>query len=249
MFRSLIAGAAATGAHVIVSAGASFDALADLRTSSVHIHRRAPQVPLLQRIDAVITHGGNNTVQECLAAGRPMVVIPFGGDQRANAHRVERLAVGVRRGAADLPADAVRAAVEALSVPSVVERARHLARSKGTAACARRPMRCSRCRDGLVTRVVADGAELAPPRHHAAFPQGTLRSARRSVYEPWDFDAEGAVAHEIALGLRTIETGGTPRGSQRCAHWVGRHGTFDFAPRASVRRKFNVGRSSRGASA
>jgi MGT family glycosyltransferase len=129
VFRSLIAGAAATGAHVVVSAGASFDALADLRSTSVQLHRRVPQVPLLERVDSVITHGGNNTVQECLAAGRPMVVIPFGGDQVANAHRVERLGVGVRRSATTLSLDAVREAVETLRAASFRDRARDLARS------------------------------------------------------------------------------------------------------------------------
>ncbi len=129
VFRALIAGAAATGAYVVVSAGASLEALADLRAPSVQLFQRVPQVPLLERVDTVITHGGNNTVQESLAAGRPMVVVPFGGDQRANAHRVERLGVGARMSVADLSVDAVRSAVESLAAPRVVERARDLARA------------------------------------------------------------------------------------------------------------------------
>ena len=128
VFRALIRGAAATGAHVVVSAGASLAALADLRSDSVQLHRRVPQVPLLAQVDVVITHGGNNTVQECLAAGRPMVVIPFGGDQRANAHRVERLGVGVRRSAAELSASSIAAALASLSAPEVRARAEQLAR-------------------------------------------------------------------------------------------------------------------------
>jgi MGT family glycosyltransferase len=129
VFRRLITGAARTGVHVVVSAGASFEALAELRSPTVHIHRRVPQVALLTRVDAVITHGGNNTVQECLAAGRPMVVIPFGGDQLANAHRVERLGVGVRMNAADLSVDAVRSAVESLADARMVARSTDLARA------------------------------------------------------------------------------------------------------------------------
>jgi MGT family glycosyltransferase len=129
VYRRLIAGASAAGAHVVVSAGASFDALADLRSPAVHILRRVPQVPLLERVDAVVTHGGNNTVQECLAAGRPMLVIPFGGDQVANAHRVERLGVGVRMSASKLSVDAVRSAVETLRESRIVERAGEIARS------------------------------------------------------------------------------------------------------------------------
>ncbi len=129
VFRSLILGAAAAGAHVVVSAGASFEALADLHSPSVHIHRRVPQLPLLERVDAVVTHGGNNTVQECLAAGRPMVVIPFGGDQVSNAHRVERLGVGVRMNAADLSVDAVRSAIESLADARIVARSTDFARA------------------------------------------------------------------------------------------------------------------------
>jgi MGT family glycosyltransferase len=132
VFRALIAGVSAAGAHLVVSAGASFDALADLRSPSVHIHRCVPQVPLLRRVDAVVTHGGNNTVQECLATGRPMVVIPFGGDQVSNAHRVERLGVGLRMSATALSADTVRTAVETLSEARFVERAREIARALET---------------------------------------------------------------------------------------------------------------------
>jgi UDP:flavonoid glycosyltransferase YjiC (YdhE family) len=32
----------------------------------------------LERVDAVVTHVGNSTVQQCLEAGRPMIVIPRG---------------------------------------------------------------------------------------------------------------------------------------------------------------------------
>ena len=68
-------------------------------------------------------------MQECLAAGRPMVVIPFGGDQVANAHRVERLGVGVRMNAADLSVDAVRSAVESLADADIVARSKDFARA------------------------------------------------------------------------------------------------------------------------
>ncbi|MEN9800185.1 MAG: hypothetical protein RL653_3882 [Pseudomonadota bacterium] len=129
VFRALVAGAAATGAHVVVSAGASFEAVSDLAAPTVHLFRRVPQVPVLERVTAVITHGGNNTVQECLAAGRPMVVLPFGGDQRANAHRVERLGVGVRLSADPVSPGAVRDALSAVTEPRTVERAQALAQA------------------------------------------------------------------------------------------------------------------------
>jgi UDP:flavonoid glycosyltransferase YjiC (YdhE family) len=58
-----------------------------------------------------------------------MVVIPFGGDQVANANRVERLGVGVRMSATALSLDAVRTAVETLSEARFVERAWEIARA------------------------------------------------------------------------------------------------------------------------
>ena len=49
-----------------------------------------PQVAMLQRADLAIHHGGNNSVQECLAAGVRQIVMPFSTDQFANAADLER---------------------------------------------------------------------------------------------------------------------------------------------------------------
>src|SRR4029078_6127812 len=55
-----------------------------------------PQPALLPLVDAVITHGGNNTVTECLHFGKPMVLLPLFWDQYDNAQRMEELGLGVR---------------------------------------------------------------------------------------------------------------------------------------------------------
>ena len=55
-----------------------------------------PQPALLPLVDAVITHGGNNTVTECLHFGRPMVLLPLFWDQYDNAQRMDELGLGVR---------------------------------------------------------------------------------------------------------------------------------------------------------
>jgi UDP:flavonoid glycosyltransferase YjiC (YdhE family) len=55
-----------------------------------------PQVKVLSPVDIVISHGGNNTVNESLAAGKPLLLMPVGGEQGDNASRVVYLGVGLR---------------------------------------------------------------------------------------------------------------------------------------------------------
>ena len=85
----------ATGGYrAIVSKGPQHDQI-ELREGQTGAEL-VPQPALLPAVDAVITHGGNNTVTECLHFGKPMVVLPLFWDQYDNAQRMDELGLGVR---------------------------------------------------------------------------------------------------------------------------------------------------------
>jgi MGT family glycosyltransferase len=85
---------AAGGYRAIVSKGPQHDQI-ELRDGQEGAEL-VPQPALLPMVDAVITHGGNNTVTECLHFGKPMVALPLFWDQHDNAQRVDELGLGIR---------------------------------------------------------------------------------------------------------------------------------------------------------
>jgi UDP:flavonoid glycosyltransferase YjiC (YdhE family) len=111
----------------VVAAGASYDAIRARAATDDIVVRFAPQIALLPRMTAVIGHGGNNSTNETLRAGKPLVVVPFGGEQIANARRVEALGVGIALDPARLTGERVAEAVRAVLEPGVVARASELA--------------------------------------------------------------------------------------------------------------------------
>lgn len=61
----------------------------------VRIERFLPHAAVVPQVDVVVTHGGMGTVQRALAAGVPLVVVPWGRDQSETARRVELSGAGV----------------------------------------------------------------------------------------------------------------------------------------------------------
>jgi len=64
--------------------------------ANARVERFVSHSLLLPRAAAVITHGGMGSTQKALAAGVPVVAVPFGRDQAEVARRVEASGAGVR---------------------------------------------------------------------------------------------------------------------------------------------------------
>jgi zeaxanthin glucosyltransferase len=74
----------------------------------------APQLEIVKRAAAVITHAGLNTTLESLAEGVPLVCIPLGNDQPGVAARVAARGVGLVVSPSRLKAKRLRSAIRAV---------------------------------------------------------------------------------------------------------------------------------------
>jgi MGT family glycosyltransferase len=94
LMQGLIDTLGTTRHRVVVSMGPQHDqlTLADNMVGEEFL----PQVSVLPHVDAVITHGGNNTVTECLYFGKPMILLPLFWDQYDNAQRMHETGLGLR---------------------------------------------------------------------------------------------------------------------------------------------------------
>jgi MGT family glycosyltransferase len=94
LMRKLVADLAEAPYRVIVSKGPQHTELE--LAANMCGEEFLPQTEILPKVDLVITHGGNNTVTECLYFGKPMVVLPIFWDQHDNAQRIDEAGFGVR---------------------------------------------------------------------------------------------------------------------------------------------------------
>ncbi|XP_054162739.1 uncharacterized UDP-glucosyltransferase YdhE-like [Oppia nitens] len=94
LMKRLVAILAKSEHRIIVSKGVKHDKyeLAD----NMWGERFVPQVKVLPIIDLFITHGGNNSVTECMYFGKLMIVLPLFFDQFDNAQIVEDRGYGIR---------------------------------------------------------------------------------------------------------------------------------------------------------
>jgi glycosyltransferase, MGT family len=78
---------------------------------NVCVRERVPQLALLPRMSAVVSHGGHNTVCETLAHGLPLVVAPIRDDQPIVAEQIVAAGAGIRVRFARIRAEELRAAI------------------------------------------------------------------------------------------------------------------------------------------
>jgi MGT family glycosyltransferase len=112
LMQRLVASLADTRYRVIVSKGPQHEqiTLAENMVGDEFL----PQTRILPQVDLVVTHGGNNTVTECLHFGKPMVVLPLFWDQYDNAQRVHETGFGIRLATYEHSSQELRDAIEQL---------------------------------------------------------------------------------------------------------------------------------------
>ncbi len=112
LMRKLIAELAEAPYRIVVSKGPQHAELelADNMAGEEFL----PQTEVLPKADLVITHGGNNTVTECLHFGKPMVVLPIFWDQHDNAQRIEETGFGARLDTYRHPGEELTGAIDRL---------------------------------------------------------------------------------------------------------------------------------------
>lgn len=115
VFKKILEGISKSNYQIIVSAGGAYNELIkeDFR-ENVMIYKSVPQLEVLRCVDLVISHGGNNTINETLMAGKPILVMPVGGEQADNASKIEYLQVGKRVDISNFTGDEIVEKVDSL---------------------------------------------------------------------------------------------------------------------------------------
>ncbi|KAH9405387.1 hypothetical protein TYRP_001237 [Tyrophagus putrescentiae] len=119
LMRRLLSVLATTNHKYIVSKGPRGSELI-LPSPNMWGEDYLPQTKLLHHVHLVITHAGNNSFTECLAAGKPMVCLPCFGDQFDSAQRIHELKLGKRINPYNFADDELTGAIEELLYDNVL---------------------------------------------------------------------------------------------------------------------------------
>jgi MGT family glycosyltransferase len=112
-YRDCFAAFSGMDAQIVLSVGSriSADTLGP-PPDNVLVRSHVPQLEVLQRASAFVSHGGMNSVSESLFHGVPLVVIPQMSEQEIVGRRVEELGAGVVLERDAVTPSALRASVE-----------------------------------------------------------------------------------------------------------------------------------------
>jgi MGT family glycosyltransferase len=101
--------------ELIVTVGRSIDPTAfGPQPANVHVEQYIPQSLLFPHVDAVVCHGGFNTVLGALSFGLPLVLAPISADQPVHARRCAALGVGRVLDAQTMDVTEIRAATRSV---------------------------------------------------------------------------------------------------------------------------------------
>ena len=115
IFKTIAEACAGLNAQLVLSLGGGLDParLGQLPGDPIVVPY-APQLELIKRAAAVITHAGLNTVLESLAEGVPLIALPQGNDQPGVASRVAARGAGIVIPRRKLNSTRLRTAIEAV---------------------------------------------------------------------------------------------------------------------------------------
>jgi UDP:flavonoid glycosyltransferase YjiC (YdhE family) len=115
-FQSILAALSAADVNAIITVGRSMDpAQFQPLPAHIHIERYIPQTLILPHCQAILFHGGYNSLHSALWHGLPMVITPLGaGDQYPTGLLCEKLGVGIMVRKQPPEPDAIRMAMNAV---------------------------------------------------------------------------------------------------------------------------------------
>ncbi len=87
--------------------------------ANIQVASYVPQLEVLQRASAFITHGGANSVMEAFSFGVPVIVVPQNDEQTLTATRVVELGLGCALESANLSESVLRTAVSQVQQPAI----------------------------------------------------------------------------------------------------------------------------------
>ena len=160
-YRAIAAATRELDVDVIIAMGDLAEPMAaELERDHLRCVRFAPQLELLGRASAMITHGGANSVMEALALGVPLVVAPICNDQPHNLRILERAGAGLGVDLSPLSPGTPRR-------PGALERADQALREALRAVLEDGPQRAATARltASYASRSGAEGAASLAARH------------------------------------------------------------------------------------